>query len=190
MSALRSFPLARSHAGVGALFIFVLSLSTRLSAQGAQSAPLTFDLLQAARAADSLRVVINRQRTELARLQREMRDQSDSLRVQQRRIAELEQSSTRTLRQQPPPRDSALSRAFLDTTVRAREASVPPPSAPPPTVVAPVPSPSVPPGLTIGGLFQLWAVAGNDGYRNSFRLRRAEIKGTQELGAHTRAVVM
>jgi phosphate-selective porin O/P len=175
------------------MLVLVLSLSTRLSAQGAQSAPLTFDLLQAARAADSLRVIINRQRTELARLQREMRDQSDSLRVQQRRIAELEQSSTRRLRQEAPSGDSALSRVLVDTIVRASEAPLPPPPPPPPPstrLVAAVPSPSAPPALSIGGLFQLWAVAGNDGYRNSFRLRRAEIKGTQELGAHTKAVVM
>ena len=58
----------------------------------------------------------------------------------------------------------------------------------PPTTAPVAAVPSLPTSVT--GLLQLWSVAGDNAYRNTYRLRRAEVKVTSDLGRQARATVM
>jgi len=159
------------------------------SAQGASADP-TFDLLRAAHAADSLRAITLRQRTALARAGQAIAARSDTILRLRRELASLRAraDSTHVVPGAPvvAPAVIAPAPSVVPTAPSAGAAptrSPPAPaSAPPskPTTIAP----------TISGMLQLWLLAGDAGYRNTYRLRRVELKGTGAIAPRVTWTVM
>lgn len=158
--------------------------------QSDQSAP-SFDLLKAAHGADSLRRVTARQQSELARLSKLNGARLDTIAQQRREIERL-----RSLR---APVDSVVvtggPRVFArDSAVSTPSVVVPvaapvvvPPVAPitaskPAAAAAPAPTAAAPrialPPTTVTGMVQFWVSGGDAGYRNTYRLRRAEVRAS------------
>ena len=79
------------------LFFLVAGLTPNRSAlaQSSGNAPLTFDLLQAARAADSLRTVVSRQRGEIARLNKTVSALADSIKSTRKTVDTVRLIATR-----------------------------------------------------------------------------------------------
>ena len=154
-----------------------LSSARNAQAQAGGAAPLTFDLLLAARAADSLRGVVAKQRNDIARLNRTVAALSDTIKTARKPAA-------------PPvvqPKDTTSAvPARIDTL---RVDTVRP--APTPVVVKAAPPAAVtfaPPIFT--GLLQVWAFGGDAAYRSTVRIRRAEVKLVSDLGRRARATVV
>jgi len=162
-----------------------LSSARGAAAQSGSSAPLTFDLLQAARAADSLRGVVTKQRNDIARLNRTVAALSDTIKVTRKPVAAPVVPRKDTAIITPARVDSARADS-------ARPAPQPvPQAAPQPAVVkaaAPAAVTFTPPLFT--GLLQVWAFGGDYGYRSTVRIRRAEVKLVSDLGRRARATVV
>ncbi|MEP6999102.1 MAG: porin [bacterium] len=162
--------------------------------QSDQSIP-SFDLLKAAHGADSLRRVTARQQAEFAKLSKANSAKSDTI-VRQRR--ELEKLRAMLPLVDSVARGGPVSRA-RDTAsaevvlmipaavVVAVSAPEPATAAAPAAPVAPatsVPTPAAAPRAAwpslpaLSGLLQLWISGGDAGFRNTYRLRRAEVRAS------------
>lgn len=157
-------------------------------AQQSQAAP-SFDLLRAAHSADSLRTVSARQRAELAKLQRAAAARADTIARQQREIVALR--ATRVAIDSPSVMRVAVTKTARDTVpavvrdvVTPRTVPVAPPTdsvkatRTPPAVAAPAARAAFPTTPAINGMLQFWMTAGDQGFRNGYRLRRAEVKAS------------
>ncbi|MGH7677991.1 MAG: porin [Gemmatimonadaceae bacterium] len=163
-------------------------------AQGNGSTPVTFDLLQAARAADSLRQVVTRQRGEIARLNRTLVALNDTIKSARKAPVAAVKPSDDTMHSvaaridfviaEPPKANGAPAAPAAPSTEPATPAQ-PAPSAP---ATAPAAVTFAPPQFT--GLLQLWAFGGDASYRSTVRIRRAEVKLVSDLGRRARASVV
>lgn len=197
------------------VIVIVAGLATLIASSvvhAQQSNAPTFDLLRAAHASDSLRRVSVRLQWEVARLTKSNASKSDSL-VQQRRALDAMRAPRVALgaspvstnaHPQPSVEIDAESQApqspdiapvvAMPSAVRVAPAERPTPTlAPAPEPVkakaAPAPAP-LPAAVTLNGMFQFWMTAGDAGYRNSYRLRRAELKASGAASPKVSWVVM
>ena len=165
-----------------------LSSARNAQAQSSSPAPLTFDLLLAARAADSLRGVVAKQRNDIVRLNRAVAALSDTIKTARKPVASPVVQRKDTTIAVPVRIDTART----DTVRAARADTVRPAPAPPaPVVVKAAPAAAVtfaPPIFT--GLLQVWAFGGDAAYRSTVRIRRAEVKLVSDLGRRARATVV
>ncbi len=188
---------------VGGALVALASVSA-----SAQSAPPSFDVLRAAHASDSLRVTVVRQQAALAKMARVVAAKSDTIARQREELATLRGLVSRQVNvevltsggngelppdMQPQAAPSAPVAPKLAGPSAAQDtapaASVPAPRTAPATpastpVATPVATRAEPPKAAlptmpaITGMIQFWVGAGSSGYRNSYRLRRAEIKAS------------
>jgi hypothetical protein len=163
-------------------YIVVCALALAGSAHAQSNAPISFDLLQSARAADSLRAVAARQKGEIARLNKTVA----VLTAQQQYLAEALESN----------KQRHVDTVRIVDTLKVPAAS-PAPSKP--SQVEPpqskLPSSTPPAAVTFGlpqfsGLLQLWAFGGDAAYRSTVRVRRAEVKLVSDLGRRARATLV
>ncbi|MDB4907041.1 MAG: hypothetical protein JWO05_1825 [Gemmatimonadetes bacterium] len=181
-------PLARA----AALLVVLSSLG---AAQA--TAPISFDALKTTSASDSLRRIVARQRADAERLQRAASALRDSLAVARARTISapavrpetvlVTQMRVDTVKVAVP----AAPAVVAAPAVAAKPVAIPEvvkPQAKPATIT---PAPAVAPLLpTVSAMLQLWAIGGDAGYRNSYRVRRAEIKVVGDLGRKAKAIVM
>jgi hypothetical protein len=189
----------------------IMTLAAARSASAQQSAEVmpSFDLLKAAHGADSLRRITARQQAELAKLAKANGARSDTIAQQRRELERL-----RALRQSTDSTVAGGPRATVrDTVPHARptaalivapvsvpvEAATPLPSATPTTSPAPAtpttnpvaaPRAAFPSSPTLSGMVQFWISGGDAGYRNTYRLRRAEVKASGSATSTLSWVIM
>ena len=179
-----------------ALLLAVLCLTRAASAQSTDGP--TFDLLKAAHGADSLRRVAAKQQAELTRLARAAQARSDTINRQRRELELLRSARAQSVVASSPAPVSttdtlratmvvahAAPVVVVDTAVSLKSAPVAISPTPSPTVTAPAATsaPATPravalPSPTLSGLVQLWLTGGDQGYHNTYRLRRAEVKAS------------
>jgi hypothetical protein len=181
--------ISRRSRALGA--VLACALAHAASAQQAVPTQPTFDLLTSAHAADSLRRVTARQQAALTKALLAERAKSDTIARQRRELAALTSARAR--------RDSLATTIAAGATAPA--AAAPPVPAPAPSttsvqlppekpvhvdlpVPAPAPTaapalvPSVVSGPTLTGMLQLWLLGGDAGFRNTYRVRRAEVRAS------------
>jgi hypothetical protein len=165
----------RTLALILAFLVGGLTPNRSAQAQSSGSAPLTFDLLQAARSADSLRTVVSRQRGEIARLHKTVGALSDSIKSTRKTVDTVHLIATR------------VDTVRLDS-VKSPNASASPAAKPAGTAPAAAAVTFSAPLFT--GLLQVWAFGGDASYRSTVRIRRAEVKLVSDLGRRARATVV
>jgi hypothetical protein len=161
---------------------FALGVTRPAAAQSDQSIP-SFDLLKAAHGADSLRRVTARQQAELAKLSRANGAKSDTIVRQRRELERLRamRPSVDSVARGGPvsrPRDTSSTEMALMVPAAvavAASAREPAPTAAP---VTPAPRATWPSSPALSGLLQFWISGGDAGFRNTYRLRRAEVRAS------------
>lgn len=132
----------------------------------------------------ALRQRLEEQAAQLEQLQKAVSDQLDLIRRQQSQIVDLQKSAT----------GAAPATAKEATKNLATNAASQPAAAPAPTASAKAtPATGVEPGygkIKFGGLLQGWYSSGNQSVRDSFRIRRAELKFTGDITPQIKWTVM
>ena len=179
--------------------LLISLLGSVVHAQQATPTQPTFDLLQSAHMADSLRRVADQQQAALAKALRANSAKSDTIVMQRRELAAL---AVRRARHDSAATHSALAPASLPavaapvatTTVPEPTSHAPVSVSTPPATAAPAPAPPVTPVVAspspatqrpaastspvLTGMLQFWIVGGDAGYRNTYRVRRAELRAS------------
>ena len=187
MRTLRSFSQSALVASL------LTSADTHASrAQSSAGSSITFESLKTKPvSAPAAAPASSKERDEIARLRRVITAQAESLAMRRPTVL----TKTDTVR---------VDRIKIDTVRvdRVRVDTIKVPAATPAPIAAPA-SIATPPAVTtpatvapqfgaptFAGLLQIWAVAGDAGYRNTYRVRRAELKTVIDLGDRAKGTVM
>jgi len=127
----------------------------------------------------ALRKRLEEQAAQLERLQKAVSDQLELLRRQESQIADLQRNSSN-------PKSAPAKETAQNSTAAATPATAAAPAKP-------ATANGVEPGygkIKFSGLLQGWYTSGNQGVRDSFRLRRAELKFTGDITPQIKWTVM
>jgi phosphate-selective porin len=178
----------RSFNGLLVVMAVVCTAAPRPS-QGQSSAgsSITFESLKAKQKPEAAPSQSSgKERDEVAKLRRIVAAQADSLAARRAAI----RTKTDTVRVERLRIDTVRVERLRIDTVRAAAPVSPPVTVPPAVTGAPSVAAVSYVAPTFAGLLQMWAVAGDAGYRNTYRVRRAELKTVVDLGDHAKGTVM